>query len=313
MFHFRQLPNPREVSGQKTRASCCLPTGGCSTDMLYFKCLRMGGIPYLGKTCVELDSCSNPPPLGRLFIFVFAPPLMISLFFCNPHTQRLVLQAGHVLEQMVFSVMVKKLVRTMCALQLLTTNVHAKKRLLMAMECEGFFVLRKIKFVRVFYFYFLFPWSIFLFFLFISLLTFLSIFFILFLFLFFYLFILFFFFHQNERFLECTVEKQRLHCRKRQPSLAAAAKELGVSLLCLDHQCVLPGCTDPEACNFAGAATYDDQSCEYNTCLDECESNPCENGGTCIDDLLMYTCECTDLYEGTHCETRKITFFFLYF
>ena len=47
---------------------------------------------------------------------------------------------------------------------------------------------------------------------------------------------------------------------------------------------------------------------EYSTSaspdIDECTSNPCQNGGICEDDLLLYTCNCTATeYSGTHCES----------
>ena len=40
--------------------------------------------------------------------------------------------------------------------------------------------------------------------------------------------------------------------------------------------------------------------------INECSSNPCQNGGECMDAVNMYTCNCADGYEGTHCETGKI-------
>ena len=36
--------------------------------------------------------------------------------------------------------------------------------------------------------------------------------------------------------------------------------------------------------------------------LDECESNPCENGGTCVDKFNNYTCTCAPGYTGRNCE-----------
>ena len=36
--------------------------------------------------------------------------------------------------------------------------------------------------------------------------------------------------------------------------------------------------------------------------IDECTSNPCQNGGTCADDTGGYTCRCDVGTSGTHCE-----------
>ncbi|XP_071481953.1 uncharacterized protein [Diadema antillarum] len=37
--------------------------------------------------------------------------------------------------------------------------------------------------------------------------------------------------------------------------------------------------------------------------IDECESNPCLNGGTCQDDVNMYSCLCLPGYNGSNCQT----------
>ena len=36
---------------------------------------------------------------------------------------------------------------------------------------------------------------------------------------------------------------------------------------------------------------------------DECASDPCINGATCVDQVNQYSCTCTAGYEGTNCET----------
>ncbi|XP_072912071.1 fibulin-7 isoform X3 [Hemitrygon akajei] len=36
--------------------------------------------------------------------------------------------------------------------------------------------------------------------------------------------------------------------------------------------------------------------------INECTSNPCQNGGTCVDAVNRYTCICPSLWTGSHCE-----------
>ncbi|XP_071853005.1 adhesion G-protein coupled receptor G4-like isoform X2 [Apostichopus japonicus] len=43
--------------------------------------------------------------------------------------------------------------------------------------------------------------------------------------------------------------------------------------------------------------------CENNT--NECYSDPCMNGGTCIDSINMFLCTCPLLYVGVYCENDK--------
>ena len=39
---------------------------------------------------------------------------------------------------------------------------------------------------------------------------------------------------------------------------------------------------------------------------DECDSNPCGNGGTCNDYINEFNCTCASGYEGTLCETGDL-------
>ena len=43
---------------------------------------------------------------------------------------------------------------------------------------------------------------------------------------------------------------------------------------------------------------------DYNFKVDgnECSTNPCQNGGTCVDGCSSYSCQCAPNYSGTHCE-----------
>ena len=44
--------------------------------------------------------------------------------------------------------------------------------------------------------------------------------------------------------------------------------------------------------------------------IDECASDPCQNGGICLDRINMikgYTCRCTPGWTGPNCERRKKT------
>ena len=36
--------------------------------------------------------------------------------------------------------------------------------------------------------------------------------------------------------------------------------------------------------------------------VDDCHSNPCQNGGTCIDEINSFVCLCLPSYGGATCE-----------
>ena len=40
--------------------------------------------------------------------------------------------------------------------------------------------------------------------------------------------------------------------------------------------------------------------------IDDCASNLCENGGTCVDGINGYTCNCTDGFIGESCQTGEL-------
>jgi hypothetical protein len=44
--------------------------------------------------------------------------------------------------------------------------------------------------------------------------------------------------------------------------------------------------------------------CEYN--VDECEEDPCQNGGTCVDEVGSYHCKCLPGYEGKFMVVQKV-------
>ncbi|XP_065053009.1 fibropellin-3-like [Rhopilema esculentum] len=73
-------------------------------------------------------------------------------------------------------------------------------------------------------------------------------------------------------------------------------------------QTVTPGCMllGPGSACSAGFRCED--SCDANArfkCIDinECESNPCKNGATCLNQINRYVCQCSPGYTGTNCET----------
>ena len=43
----------------------------------------------------------------------------------------------------------------------------------------------------------------------------------------------------------------------------------------------------------------------YLTDIDECSSDPCQNGGTCVDQVNGYLCQCSPGYTDLQCKTGK--------
>lgn len=58
-----------------------------------------------------------------------------------------------------------------------------------------------------------------------------------------------------------------------------------LSVLFINIRCIVSG--------------YRGQNCEIN--IDDCPGHNCQNGGTCIDGLNSYTCECPPTFTGEFC------------
>ncbi|XP_036385762.1 protein crumbs homolog 2a [Megalops cyprinoides] len=71
-----------------------------------------------------------------------------------------------------------------------------------------------------------------------------------------------------------------------------------------DVQCVYGVCNDgPWGANCTCTPGYGGDRCEAEA--DECESNPCQNGGTCLDRFNKFLCLCAPGFFGPNCETSK--------
>lgn len=56
--------------------------------------------------------------------------------------------------------------------------------------------------------------------------------------------------------------------------------------------------------SYCGNLSCSDSIEQYEACyLDECASEPCENGGSCVDMELSFHCQCVAGYSGVQCET----------
>lgn len=58
-------------------------------------------------------------------------------------------------------------------------------------------------------------------------------------------------------------------------------------------------------CNLQYFVAVDVLLHRYHTDINECLSNPCQNGGTCSNHINSYTCACVLGYTGTNCQTSR--------
>ncbi|RVE59186.1 hypothetical protein OJAV_G00201620 [Oryzias javanicus] len=70
---------------------------------------------------------------------------------------------------------------------------------------------------------------------------------------------------------------------------------------CVNGQCVSTTSSPGYLCNCIPG--WQGLLCDQNT--DECSSNPCQNGGTCIDSINAFTCNCTAQWTGPLCQTPQ--------
>ena len=56
-------------------------------------------------------------------------------------------------------------------------------------------------------------------------------------------------------------------------------------------------------CHCQCAPGFTGSKCQTDT-LNDCNSNPCQNGGTCSDNVTYFTCQCASGFTGSHCETN---------
>uniref|UniRef100_A0A8C6TT76 Sushi, nidogen and EGF-like domain-containing protein 1 n=1 Tax=Neogobius melanostomus TaxID=47308 RepID=A0A8C6TT76_9GOBI len=66
-------------------------------------------------------------------------------------------------------------------------------------------------------------------------------------------------------------------------------------------QCIDDCITGNPSFTCSCLAGFTGRRCQID--VDECASNPCQNGGTCEDQINSYVCQCPPGYTGVHCET----------
>lgn len=98
-----------------------------------------------------------------------------------------------------------------------------------------------------------------------------------------------------------------------------------VQLVCWESRCNVPqvlGIGDASIKDFCNEMKFIFNQCEYNfyvishlcfhnklsllyTDINDCQPDPCENNGTCIDLVNDYQCDCVAGFNGINCENSK--------
>ncbi|XP_072116991.1 coagulation factor VII-like [Mobula birostris] len=107
---------------------------------------------------------------------------------------------------------------------------------------------------------------------------------------------------QSAVFLQEGEAKSLLHRRQRANTLF---EELKTGLA--ERECFEEQCTREEAREVFENESRLEEFWVIYTDGDQCASNPCQNGGTCTDQLKSYQCWCPENFEGWNCETEKTT------
>ncbi|KAM3593822.1 uncharacterized protein V6R79_022582 [Siganus canaliculatus] len=70
---------------------------------------------------------------------------------------------------------------------------------------------------------------------------------------------------------------------------------------CVNGQCMATSLAPGYVCNCNSG--WQGTHCDQN--INECSSNPCQNGGTCTDGVNGFTCACTAQWTGPFCQTAQ--------
>ncbi|XP_004704472.3 coagulation factor VII [Echinops telfairi] len=73
----------------------------------------------------------------------------------------------------------------------------------------------------------------------------------------------------------------------------------------LERECNEEQCSFEEAREIFQTLEKTNQFWRSYTDGDQCASNPCQNGGTCMDQLQSYICFCLEDFEGRNCQKNK--------